>query len=652
MLKYHEFLAENVERSKAIIAQRMRDYEALKARLTRDNTLGYLGKLTELLFRDEPVAEITAVYDRLLALRRANVRINIDEMRTLEQILDALEEKEREARVKKVLSQLPPAQKQWFAGDKMARSDMRLLDGMSKVDISPFMRKVSQYRDKGTMLRMAEVFMRTAAGPADRAHFRGLAGKGLRVVHEDARVIIFHTAKVGDLLKVGGDTAWCIKNPSSFLSYTRDGKTQYVLVDFDRDRWDPLFKVGFTLTPGGTITNAHDVLDKTCKPYLADLLRALGVDPSALASESRKSVGPPPDMATADPTSIIKWLESHGASAGEAPALLRSFVGRPAMPRLLDNGTTRKVLMFLFRSIANGGYVRPEEINSLLPRNATQRTREKITEILRQGDILMPNLDKVDITNIVDPRMWPLLHLVTHDVFLGRPRLPILTLVQSLLRILHEARHHVRDFPVLADEMLRLVRLTDEPTRQVLLAAWEKAVNGVTPDLEEISANVRALQPGDSPLWLQYNTLNILDLLGVPRPFDEESYLVNYWQDKSLILTPPEVTVTQYDHRYFNQMVKWLKDRGVRVRIRLEQGKVLSELSDTAVWDRGNVAYRSHRSRYSKGAMPEILGAPEIRERITRTRQKRFDWRPGTEFPITFVWQSTPCAVEESGESG
>ncbi len=82
--KYAEFLAENVQRSKAIIAQRMKDYEGLKERLTRDNTLGYLGKLTELLFRDEPVADIIAAYDRLMALRRSNVRLDIESVGTLE----------------------------------------------------------------------------------------------------------------------------------------------------------------------------------------------------------------------------------------------------------------------------------------------------------------------------------------------------------------------------------------------------------------------------------------------------------------------------------------------------------------------------------------------------------------------------------------
>lgn len=649
--RYAEFLAENVQKSKAIIAKRMADYESLKERLTRDNTLGYLGKLTELLFLGAPVADLSAAYERLLALRRANMRVDIDGMDTLEKIQDALEERERDLRVRQVLSQIPPAQKQWFSGGNMTKSDLTLLDGMSRVNSGPFMRKVSQYKDKGTMLRMAGVFMRTAGQPADREHFRGLAGGGLKIVHEDDRLLIFHTAKVADLLKVGGDTAWCIKNEGTFKSYTSEGRTQYVLIDFGKDRFDPLFKVGFTLgRGGGVVAYAHDVLDKTCIPHLRDLLARSGVDPVALVNKTRTKV-PPPDMTTADFAKIIDWMDKSGVLAEEAGALLKSFLRRPGLSRTLaaarPGGPVSRRLLHkefsellsgLFRPMSRGRYLTDQDLDTMVPpRSLTKAARASVAEKLRASGILLPKLDKINIRQLDDDKLFPYLHLIEHDVFANSD---LERCVDDLLDILIEENR--RAAPNLAEEVLRLIGLAGEARRPVLMAAWEKAVNGVTPELLDLTRKLDGT--GD-----YVNKDKVLDLLGVVRPFDEESALSNWHaMKKNLIALPPKVTLTRFDKPGFRQVAEWLRKEGVVVEVRTDSERVLEILSDRAVWSSATGAYKPSSNRYS---LPGALREAPVRYQIVRTKKRRFDWRPGTQFPIRFTWDSVPYTIEKKKET-
>ena len=636
IVKYSEFLVENVQRSKAIIAQRMKDYEGLKEKLTRDNTLGYLGKLTELLFLGSPIADLMEAYDRLQALRKSNVRINIDEMGSLEDIQDEIETKEREVRIKQVLSQMPPTQKRWFSGNYMTQSDINLLDKMSKVNSAPFMRKVSQYRDKETLLVMANVFMRTAGSPADRAHFKGLAGGGLKVVHEDDRVIIFHTAKVSDLVKVGGDTAWCIKSPGTFDRYTSNGSTQYVLVDFDQDRWDPKFKIGFTLTRGGEVRYAHDILDSTCKPYLSNLLDLSGVDPVNLVAGVRAQV-PPPDMTSAGFSEIAAWLKEQGATREQATELLRSLLKRPKISDSLadashQGGPIYETLKRLFKFIVGERFLTTEELDVMVPaRSITKAARENLREILRASGVFLPDMTKVTSLYLDDPKLFPYLYMINHDVFKYRGGLNVS--VDDVIDILEP--EHIRSYPGLAEEMRRIIGLSQESYRPVLMAAWDKAVKGVTPDLETITSQAKAA--GSEP-W------RILDSLGIRRPFDESEALWSWYAFKQdLIDVPKQVTLTQFSNSRFIPVVQWLKKKGVTVSVNMDSDKVLDLFMDQAVWDSRTGMYKSRRG-YNQ--IPAVLFDQAVRDRIVRTKKKRFDWRSGTEFPITIMLDNVTYTID------
>jgi len=631
--RYSDFLAENVQRSKAIIAQRMKDYEGLKERLTRDNTLGYLGKLTELLFRDEPVTDIMAAYDRLMALRRANVRLDIESVRTLEQLQDLIETKEIDLQVAQVMSKFPPTQKRMFHPVTMTRQDRVLLASMSKVDTTPFMRKVSQYRDKATLVDNAKRFMKSVSTPADKEHFMGLAGGGLRLVHEDDRLLIFKTDTVADLLKVAADAAWCIKSPSTFKRYTSNGATQYVLIDYDKGRWDPMFKIGFTVATNGTITHAHDVLDRSVISQVRELLAAQAVSVKALVGDSSKRPKlPRKDVALG---TIIRWVDENGVLPDEARELLRMVSDKMTL-RDLETWSTKSMLGKLLVAVSPERMITAEDLDGLLPGPVVSAIKRNYKSQFE--DVVLFDLRSKKIKDLTDTRVLPHLDAITHDVFNNVALTEAVKTVSSMVRsqVTRMAR------PDIADCVRRLVSLHDtvgnKERAQVLMAAVDHAETGRPPEYNTIDPLLKEL----TIAW--YDRIAILVDLGVRVPFDEKYALLSLnlnsdLRDQYMSLTDFGRGVTLKDvssnFSSHKKLFSRLVGAGIEVTVETTEESVTRLLEYYAVWTTATGQYRQS----SNDGLPEWIEDPQLRRVIIRPRsrrQGRFAFAPGTEFPVTY----------------
>jgi hypothetical protein len=632
--RYTEFLAENVQRSKAIIAQRMKDYESLKDRLTRDNTLGYLGKLTELLFRDEPVSDIMAAYDRLMTLRRANVRLDIESVRTLEQLQDLLETKEIDLQVAQVMSKFPPAQRRLFHPVTMTKQDRVLLANMSKVDTAPFMRKVSQYRDKATLVDNAKRFMKSVSTPADKEHFKGLAGGGLSLVHEDDRLLIFRTDTVADLLKVAADAAWCIKNPGTFKKYTSNGATQFVLIDYDKGRWDPMFKIGFTVATNGTITHAHDVLDKSVIPQVRELLAAQAVSVRTLIGDSSDRPGraklPRKDAAM---STIYKWVDENGALPDEARELLR-MVSDKITPRDLETYSIRSMLGKLLTAVSPERMVPAKDLAGLLPGPVVSAIKRDYQSFF--SDYVLFDLREYKIADLTNTRLLPHLDAITHDVFNG---VSLADAVKYVSRMVSSQETRMAK-PDIAECVRRLVSLHDtagnKERAQLLMAAVDHAETGRPPEYNTIDPLLKDLRIDGN------NRIDILVELGVRIPFNETEVLRAMRfsvQDQYMSLvdfgrrvTLKQVLPTFTEHR---RLFSKLIGAGIDVAVETNEKSVTQVLEYYAVWTTATGQYRQS----SNDGMTEWLLDPQLRRVIIRPRsrtQGRFAFAPGTEFPVTY----------------
>jgi len=141
-----------------------------------------------------------------------------------------------------------------------------------------FFRAISSYETYQYLKQSIERFLRSAGKQYKREYIKSILDDNLVLKYEDERFIILETKNHEAICKVGDDTSWCIvRSASQFAYYTRQGRTQYVLIDYTKDNFDKLYKIGFTLSLNNQITNAHDVMDGWVKDYLTDLLNSNGI---------------------------------------------------------------------------------------------------------------------------------------------------------------------------------------------------------------------------------------------------------------------------------------------------------------------------------------------------------------------------------------
>ena len=101
--------------------------------------------------------------------------------------------------------------------------------------------------------------------------------------YEDDRFIILETKTHPAICKVGDDTSWCIvRSASQFASYTKNGRKQFVLIDYTKENFDKLYKIGFTLSVDNKILYAHDIMDGSVIPYIKDLLTSNEIEVESL----------------------------------------------------------------------------------------------------------------------------------------------------------------------------------------------------------------------------------------------------------------------------------------------------------------------------------------------------------------------------------
>ena len=660
-VKYQEFLAENVQRSKVIIAQRMKDYESLKDRLTRDNTLGYLGKLTELLFRGATAEQVTDAYERVLALRKANVRVEINSVETIGELRREIARTETEARVKQVVAKLPPTQKRWFTGLNMTEEDTIVLSKMALIDTAPFMRMVSQYRNKDTLLTMAQRFIETANNPADATYFRGLAKGGLRIVHDDGRTIVFHTATARDLVKVAGDAFWCIKREGSFSSYTDGGNMQFVLIDLDRNRWDKLFKIGFTVSPSGAITNAHDMMNTGCVPYVQDLLAVRGIDKSSLIGGETEAA---PDPAKAHILKLVAWVKNHGVTPEQADEWIEKLgrredsggsLSESIWESLKDVYKWEEFLARLIKSSARGAYITDDRVKELIrPMGIPKRNRSDLLRLLQRERVTLPNPSEIHMGSLFDvangtpnTRLLPYINIVEDDIFYDSD---LSICVDWIVGIL-DSREALRLRPDLADQVLRFINLSPDSNRgervapgsrrAIMLAAWDFAVKGKSPGHDRISKLFADCVDEDGdPALSDYEELAIICLLRVRHPFSEEVvldrlYTYERFNGFDLLDFGKGVTLSKISNFHHEKLFRKLLREGVQVTVEASAADVMKRLKSRAAWSEDGDRYESK----TKVPLPAWLDMPGMRHLVARKGEGGFEWVPGTKFPLVLKSQ-------------
>lgn len=248
----------------------MAAFDKLKNLLSKN--LGYIGKFTEYLLHENiKYEDLVELYNQILDLKSKNTTIDISKL-SYEEALDKIQDINSDLQVNGLISQFPGEQKR-FSKDILDKSSWDyssnyniLLKVSKKEDVRTFISKVSRYKSKEELLKALKVFSKDANNSREQVK-ELLKNMKSEVVFENNKILIVRVDEIEDVKILGSDTSWCILGQSMWNRYTK-GRLQYIIYDYERDEYDPIFKIGFTLNKDGSIHAAHDILDNSSSDIL------------------------------------------------------------------------------------------------------------------------------------------------------------------------------------------------------------------------------------------------------------------------------------------------------------------------------------------------------------------------------------------------
>lgn len=268
---FNHFINENMDQAKSIISKKMKAFEMLKDLLSKN--LGYIGKFTEYLMSENiSYEQLESLYKQILDLKSKNVTLDISKL-SFEKALDKVQDSYNDLSVNSLISQFPSNQKK-IARDSIKNNNYNfniLLKASKKSNIEAFINKVSRYKNPSDLMNALRIFTKDAKNNKENVK-QVLSELSSKLVFENDKIMIVYVPKHKDIEILGSDTSWCIV--SSTLMWTRytSGRYQFILYNYELDEFDPLFKIGFTLNPNGSIHAAHDILDSGCSEKLQSVL--------------------------------------------------------------------------------------------------------------------------------------------------------------------------------------------------------------------------------------------------------------------------------------------------------------------------------------------------------------------------------------------
>jgi hypothetical protein len=280
---------ENMAMAKSIIAKKMDGFEKLKTLLK--SNLGYIGKFTDYLMNENiPLSDLELLYNDLVDLKNKQKPLDISSLK-YEQVIDKIQDVRNDLSINSLIKEFPSEQKELareilkdYINDPKYSSSKNnynlLLQSSKKEDKKTLISKISRYHTKQELLNALKLFGKTAFNDREQIkEFLETSKSNLAFENRDTMVVKVNSLE--DIQKLGSDTSWCILGSGMWNSYTK-GRYQFIIYDFRRDQWDPLFKIGFTLNKDFSIHAAHDILDHSSNSQLNSLMVEQGIKFSEL----------------------------------------------------------------------------------------------------------------------------------------------------------------------------------------------------------------------------------------------------------------------------------------------------------------------------------------------------------------------------------
>jgi hypothetical protein len=269
--------------AKSIISKKMEAFDKLKTLLA--NNLGYIGKFTQFLMEENvPYNDLEILYNDLKDLKEKNVNIDISNLK-YEELVDKIQSSNNDIYINKLINQFPSIQKN--IAKELKKNDTYyniMLKVSKKENLEAFISKVSRYKTKEELENALKIASKDANNDIEHIKKHVQESPTSTIEYDNNNILIVNIKDISDVKSLGSDTSWCILGDYNWSRYTLK-RLQYILFDFNKEEFDPKFKIGFTLEYDGRLYAAHDILDTDVKAYLMKILDENGIGTISLTKD-------------------------------------------------------------------------------------------------------------------------------------------------------------------------------------------------------------------------------------------------------------------------------------------------------------------------------------------------------------------------------
>lgn len=378
--KFNTFINENMAQAKSIVAKKMEAFEKLKGLLAKN--VGYIGKFTEYLMSENiSYDKLEALYKQLAELKSKNVNLDISSLK-YEAVIDAIQKAHEKLSINSLVSQFPATQKELIKelltnknGTVNTTNYNTILKVSKKENLDNFISKVSRYKNATDLENAMRIFSKDPINNRETIKEK-VEGLDSKIVFDNENIMIIYVPSFNDIKILAPDSSWCIVHGGMWNTYTK-GRYQFIILSFNKDEFDPNFKIGFTLNADGTIHACHDILDKGASPVLLSILAENSVTTQDLVSGQHRAVEPLKLDQINLRTSQTQLKEiANGCTIDEAIKLIKRLldvfaIGKPRPNNMTENKKSvfKSIIDKIFHEkISANSYILEEDVNAIDPR--------------------------------------------------------------------------------------------------------------------------------------------------------------------------------------------------------------------------------------------------------------------------------------------
>lgn len=377
---FNTFVNENMAMAKSIVSKKMDAFEKLKDLLSKN--IGYIGKFTDyLMYENISYEQLENLYKQLSDLKSRNVNLDISNLK-YEDVIDEIQKSYDKLSINSLVSQFPAVQKGLLKELLYNRNGIvnktnfnTILKVSKKENIENFISKISRYKTVFELENALKIFSKDPINNRETIK-KTVDGLDSKIVVENENIMIIYVPTFHDIKILAPDSSWCIVHGGMWGNYTR-GRYQFILLSFNKDEYDPNFKIGFTLKSDGTVYACHDILDNSAGNILMSILQENNIKTQDLVYGDYSPTEPInlDDIKLTTTLTRLKAL-ANGCTVDEASKLLVKLldvynIGKERPNNMTDNknDVILSIIDKVFSAkIAANSYITEAEVNAVDPR--------------------------------------------------------------------------------------------------------------------------------------------------------------------------------------------------------------------------------------------------------------------------------------------